>query len=284
MLNWIPRYSSVLDIINTKGMTDSLILELGSGSHGLGCCFDKPFVGLDTEFPDPISPNMIPILASIDHVPFSDDSFDLVVSLDMLEHIPADKRLSVIQQMLRVSSRFVIIGFPCGEIAEQAERHLASWFERDGGNAPPWLQEHLQNGLPSSQEVEEYLDTIPNMRHEVFGNENVAFHIMVVIADHIDISRDYSEASLVDNRDDWIELCKKANFSPVYRSIYLIEKLESNETEKIERTTSGVYKTLVCPRCRAELTIDDPANELTCLGCSSKYCFTEDHIPDMRCR
>jgi ubiquinone/menaquinone biosynthesis C-methylase UbiE len=48
-------------------------------------------------------------------MPFKDNTFEFVFCLDMLEHIPKKDRLLVIQEMIRVSKKHIIIGFPFGE-------------------------------------------------------------------------------------------------------------------------------------------------------------------------
>jgi ubiquinone/menaquinone biosynthesis C-methylase UbiE len=45
-------------------------------------------------------------------MPFKDGEFDFVFSLDMLEHIPKDKRLDAIREMVRVSKHDIIVAFP----------------------------------------------------------------------------------------------------------------------------------------------------------------------------
>ncbi|PSD43537.1 hypothetical protein C7E23_18095, partial [Elizabethkingia anophelis] len=51
-------------------------------------------------------------LADATALPFPEQGFDAVVSLDVLEHIPAPLRAKAATEMARVAGRAVIVGFP----------------------------------------------------------------------------------------------------------------------------------------------------------------------------
>jgi len=46
------------------------------------------------------------------NIPFSDNSFDLVFSVDMLEHIKKADRMKAIEEAIRVTNKTCIITFP----------------------------------------------------------------------------------------------------------------------------------------------------------------------------
>lgn len=92
------------------------------------------------------------------HLPFPDGHFDLVISSDMLEHLDPADRLLVMREMLRVSSRHVILGGPFQSVyTEKAEELVNRQFLENTGQPHPFLQEHLENGLPDLEQIEQLL-------------------------------------------------------------------------------------------------------------------------------
>jgi hypothetical protein len=86
-------------------------------------------------------------------LPFANESFDMAVSLDTLEHISLQKRKEFVGEMLRVSAKGIIICAPLG-----TPEHVA--YERDmlkkGGISEEdakYLEEHIDNGLPTPEEI-----------------------------------------------------------------------------------------------------------------------------------
>lgn len=91
-------------------------------------------------------------------LPFPDNSFDLVVSSDMLEHLAAEDRLKVVAEMLRVTRRHLILAAPFQSIYNQkAEEFINTQFREYTGQDHPFLIEHLANGLPDLETIEQFL-------------------------------------------------------------------------------------------------------------------------------
>jgi hypothetical protein len=83
-------------------------------------------------------------------LPFPSNSFDLVSSLDSLEHVPRDRREAYILELLRVSRGFVLIVAPFDqEETVLAERLLAEFVRVVNQEEQPQLREHREHGLPS---------------------------------------------------------------------------------------------------------------------------------------
>jgi hypothetical protein len=90
-----------------------------------------------------------------DKLPVNDKSFELVVSLDTIEHLPNNKRKYFLLELYRVSEKGFIICAPFG-----TPEHLA--YEMDllsSGNLSSesyqYLTEHVEYGLPRPEEVSE---------------------------------------------------------------------------------------------------------------------------------
>jgi len=90
-------------------------------------------------------------------LPLEDESFDVVVSLDTIEHHPKDRRMAFLEDLYRVSRRGIIvcgpIGTPehCVHEKEVFDSGVLSGVSRD------YLGQHLEFGLPGSGEVSEML-------------------------------------------------------------------------------------------------------------------------------
>ena len=87
-------------------------------------------------------------------LPFEDEAFDFVVSMDMLEHVSAERRRAMVSEMVRVSRGWVVVGTPCGRVSLEYDRRLHRWCQSRLGIDYRWVREHLTMGLPEADEVE----------------------------------------------------------------------------------------------------------------------------------
>lgn len=87
-------------------------------------------------------------------LPFDDDSFAVVTSLDVLEHVAAEQRSEHVRELLRVARAAVVLCCPAATPRHLAvERDLASWYEALTGRRHRFLDEHLALGLPTLEEL-----------------------------------------------------------------------------------------------------------------------------------
>ncbi len=87
-------------------------------------------------------------------LPFPDNSFPVVSCCDVLEHVPAENRRLVLDELLRVASLAVVLAGPFDDpgVAE-AEKIVADYYSSLWHEEHPWLAEHLALGLPAAEEV-----------------------------------------------------------------------------------------------------------------------------------
>ena len=92
------------------------------------------------------------------NMPFSDKSFDVVISTDVLEHIETRSKLKFIEECLRVAKSYVIIAAPFETAGvDQSERSVNRLNQNLFGHGQEWLEEHFLYKKPKINEIEDYL-------------------------------------------------------------------------------------------------------------------------------
>ncbi|MGD8902658.1 MAG: class I SAM-dependent methyltransferase [Anaerolineae bacterium] len=90
------------------------------------------------------------VRASGASLPFRSEVFDLVITCDTLEHIPAASRAAFVDELLRVTTPCVLLIAPFdSEPTQRAERILHEHLATRGCAHEP-LEEHFEHGLPSA--------------------------------------------------------------------------------------------------------------------------------------
>lgn len=163
------RYLPVLREIKKNERAYSQILEIGSGSLGLSRYTKKSITGIDIHTRGPRYLNMDLRAGDALNVPFAEKSFDLVVSIDVLEHLPKDKRQEAVSEVLRVTRKKAFVAFPCGGAARHWEARVFEELNkiRQASSAEKktelekrywYLYEHMQHGLPSEKEAKDFIE------------------------------------------------------------------------------------------------------------------------------
>ena len=159
---WHPqlylRYAPIVDYIKKLPNSDKLsILEIGSGSLGIGPYLNLPFTGVDIDFSGPQWPQMTQIIGTGKSLPFPDKSFDIIICTDTLEHVPPQLRHKFVAELIRVAKSHLILAFPEGKLAAQQDKDLDNLYRHRFGQPFPFLTEHLQYGLPDKDAVAGWL-------------------------------------------------------------------------------------------------------------------------------
>ncbi len=220
------RYFPILEILKAWKpiFAPPNLLEVGSGTEGIGPHIPYRFWAYDTTFEQYRSPNMQPLVGSVLKLPFANDSFDVVISIDMLEHLPSETtRLEALSQMHRVAKHALIIGFPCGAAAQNAEKAIATFYQRKNIPIPEWLKEHQAHGLPSETLIADFFNTTPRL---CISNGSTYFHRWLI----------EKEASLLWNGIfflatlffrpliQWTLMKQPQDLRQAYRRIYVLPK------------------------------------------------------------
>jgi len=177
-LGQLVRLVPVLDALDD--LPGGTLLDVGSGSLGVVDFLDPArwqVTAIDQSFEDygawvrPPATAATRVVGDVRALPFDDDAFDVVLALDLLEHVPHADRGRALGELGRVARRRVIVAAPAGTEALEADRRLAAMLRRP----PGWLTEHLDNGLPFPDDL-----AVPLRAHGTVrcaGNENADAHV-----------------------------------------------------------------------------------------------------------
>jgi len=108
-------------------------------------------------------------------LPFRDRTVDAVVSSDVFEHIPREARARWAGECRRVARLGQVHTVPCdgggGRFAgAAADREFDAWHRGRFGASERYTAEHLENGLPTEEELR---SLFPGARVEGFGSTGV---------------------------------------------------------------------------------------------------------------
>ncbi|MFA5891768.1 MAG: class I SAM-dependent methyltransferase [Actinomycetota bacterium] len=151
----VLRYAPVLRVLRELP-ADARVLEVGSGSEGIGTWWDRPFIGVDLAFSHRPMRHMRAVVADGLRLPFPDGSFDAVVCVAVLTHV-VGCREALLDECLRVCRGSVVAVTPCGEEAALSDLRNAQWSARAGHPVPSWLDDQIRSGPPTSANIREML-------------------------------------------------------------------------------------------------------------------------------
>ena len=178
------RYSAILNELKTHLLEPNhklRILEVGAGGEGISRFlkyagdFDKCQVYLADTNPQLLEGVKFgkPVVIEGDNLPFEDDSFDVVISVDTLEHVPKPKREHFLHELKRVCKDTILMHFVMHDpqrkfLSRNADLRFQDWYVQHFNKPHVWTAEHLKIEPPSCQEIEKTLPT-----SSIKGTQNV---------------------------------------------------------------------------------------------------------------
>lgn len=145
------RYQYVAEIINTTWKREVTILDVG-GAFGQLPLFvpNHHCTVLDIVWED----HPAAIQYEGQSIPYEDGAFDVVISVDTLEHLPNEKRHQFIDELCRVSKETCILCCPFAEPhVTEAETVLREFITTQLNGNDRFLNEHVLYSLPERTEV-----------------------------------------------------------------------------------------------------------------------------------
>ena len=89
-------------------------------------------------------------------IPVDDGSYEIVTSIDVLEHIPSPDRAGFIKELYRVGRDRIIISAPLGtDFHLEYEKKTLEYYQKKGIKLP-FLEEHVAIGIPTPVQIEEF--------------------------------------------------------------------------------------------------------------------------------
>ena len=130
------------------------LLDVGSGPARLVEAFLPTWVEVVRTDVTTFEDSSIIEMPSDGSLPFPDDSFEIVLAMDVLEHVPGKIRARLLAECQRVAQRSLIIGGPVhSPEVTAAERAFAAFARTVSGRELEFLAEHVQFGLPQRGDI-----------------------------------------------------------------------------------------------------------------------------------
>ncbi len=190
---------------------------------------------------------------------FADNSFDAVVSMDVLEHVGDDRKPNFIQECYRVAKDLVVIAAPfeSAEVTE-AETIANDFFRGQHLRDHPWLIEHFEQNKPTTALMEREIKKL-GCSFIRFESNNLSYWLRLILANFtsealIDPSR-VREINSFYNQN----LLKLADFTePGYRHFYVLYKDPKlkKDFDQYFKLAPSVGQHLIFERLMVELFTD----------------------------
>ena len=187
MLDIVLRYYTIVQQINNSKL--SKVLEVGSDDYGIAPFLDKSkkIVLFDVAFRRKNLKNVTYKTGSVLNMPFKDNSFDIVVSVDMLEHIPAKLRKKALSELICVTKHRLYLSFPADNPARERDKKVYQIFSKiPSYHLSRYINEHIENGLPESSEVVSFFKAHKVKDVNLIRNMNTKIEFPIVILSNLD--------------------------------------------------------------------------------------------------
>jgi GT2 family glycosyltransferase len=255
------RYALTTRVIGALATRPEVrILEVGAHQHWALERFlpAARIVYLDVDFTDDRDRLGCFVQADAGKPPFRDGTFDAVVALDVLEHVPPQERARFVANLVAMARTAVVLSAPFDDAEVVAEERRLNAFFRDlHGVDFEWLKEHRQCGLP---EIETTLADIQatGWSSAVVAHGNLALWARLMQA-HLFVN---SEPELLELREAADELYNRELFArdwskPVYR--HLVVAAPSAREADVVR---GLFADVPGPDAEALLRLQVPLDRL----------------------
>lgn len=157
LFHQFQRYEATQILLNSMRTKEShRILEVGSGNHANLEKFlpEDNIKYLDIVLSEENKRNPKYILGDITEIDLEENSFDFIIALDVLEHIPASKREVFISKISKTVKYGVIISVPTEHVENiYNDKLLEPVFNSMGKEPPIWVHEHEEHGLPVEKDI-----------------------------------------------------------------------------------------------------------------------------------
>ncbi len=107
-LNRFISYYTQIDLV--RSLKPNNVLEIGVGNKTVSNYLNNNGIKVDTcDFDKELNPDFV---ADIRDLPFNDNSYDLIIAFEIIEHLPWEGVSIALSELHRVSKKHVIISIP----------------------------------------------------------------------------------------------------------------------------------------------------------------------------
>ena len=156
------RYRAVAEIVAAiRDDADARILDVGSGELGLLGAF---LPGADITYVDPLLNK--PEKEDDHHIggdiftsALDGATYDYLVSVDTLEHVPGEYRRAFLDRVSSLAEKGIVLAFPCSDEGDAVatDAYIAQQYRENFGREYSWLDEHFRFGLPPLAETSNHM-------------------------------------------------------------------------------------------------------------------------------
>lgn len=234
--------ANIVNILNDKQDETIKILDVGGGSPYMASVLKEstPNHQLTTIdiLPKPSDFYGRYIQGDATKMPFESKSFEMVISTDVMEHIPDTNKEAFIRECTRVAKKFVVIAAPFNtEGVDRAEHAVNDLNIKLFGENQVWLNEHFINKKP---ELDKTLKFIKNLgfNTEVVGTNNIYDWVLSTHVNLIEASLGLGKKKLDKiNQSINEEIFNRSNTNPPFYRYFIIISKEKL-TDKISQNLS----------------------------------------------
>lgn len=228
---WHPevalRYLPVVDEIKRLGNKPS-VLDVGSGGLGIAPYIGFSVTGIDVRFKPPFHENLERVKASAVKIPFADNVYDAVVSVDAFEHLTVGQRKKAVKEMIRCAKKLIVVAVPSGEKSYIQDKELSKYYRKKFGKKYHFFEEQLHLGLPEEKDIIEAVNNASKelnikIKMKILNNENLSLREFLMkgwMTRNFFIDILFRKVMLL-----FIPLFVYLNNPPVYRKIFIIKKI-----------------------------------------------------------
>lgn len=230
----LQRYHLAADLIEEVRRGERFsILDAGSREGYLNNFLPRDDItGLDRSY----FPGNDFVVGDAARLPFREKSFDIVVALDLLEHIPPQNRLAFFRETNRISREYIIIGAPFqgGEI-EAAEKLINDFSTKLSGEKNFFLEEHEAGSLPDMETILSHYRKL-GYRAAVIPNGYLPrWTLMMALNTYLENLPSAADIIFKSNRFYHNRFYLDDNRLPAYRRVILFGKAERLNTDEIRK-------------------------------------------------
>jgi len=168
-------------------------------------------------------------------LPFKDKSFDVVVTSDVYEHVLPEGRNAFVENLLRVSGEFVILGAPFYSVENTlAEKIIFEFIRKVLHSEHTQLKEHIENRLPDADELASLIKN--NGRQFIsFSSGNRDRWVFMMLLKHYLMSiPDTKELDTMLDRYYNMSLYESDHSGQGYRTVFVISSQEHDKNGILE--------------------------------------------------